>query len=910
MFNRRKILYALMLCALLGAAVMTLPTLMAHEIRVSLADQLPFARKELAAMNRQLPLAQATANPTGANASMPAAMASIFEAGAGRATAQATPFPTLAVMEGPLAEEEPAVMEEAMGEEEDVAVEGNTAKPPSVWAAKMDLPDAWTSGAGFWYGELARAGQPLAVATAIPSLPELAQAFPTVTDEAAVALVLKPVAGERIQQNALQKLSLEEPFQQALNFLMNLNGIESLSPEGFALTVDPEGTLWGIKAVGSDAPVAIAKLIEGISRNLQADEIYIPDEETLARVMDVPIYMLRCTPQGQVSTLSVTYRQLTGFAALAQGAQMGKIKGLLPRSMLMQELVYPVSLQAQTPGENNPEKSRQIVLQHVRQYGLGTSEKIPGIAITHMAPYAYINTQPFCTSGHHVTVLDMEDGQVYTFTTDVVSGKVIGLASENSQPYLTQEPLRNDEGPKAFNIQDTLENTAQDMVERASAFLGKAKLPTINMSGTASPQTYTDPQTGIVMPLWKVVFEPGDAEARRLDPQKKLYPQYTFEYLDGDNLALFSLAYLSDGTYSAMDWPISLNKEEAIGDLETEFKKKGFSENSLLRKYVVQAQTEKQAIAEKEIRRCLYDGPIDEKALVFERVVVRRVRGTYAYDTHDSVLLFFSYDWRRDGKPVHFVYDVYNECSVLVDDQAYQLQPKGVLNTQPSEQQTKLRAFFIQKAKQYLGDLLDINFHDESRWQTTAQVQSQLDRAGQAVPVLSIQLQSTASAATPAGEENLAYVIILDAGGKLKLWWRSGAADSQRSRVTIHPYAEDGTLEAEYERFAEESLLNQDVSRDIYEDLLRATDEDMEIARRTAARVAAKKLLPLGSQTNLEDYIIRLESVNLITDPGNQHRYDRVLLIFSLTHQNSEEKSRLCYSVTEDTFVDEQRIIE
>lgn len=67
---------------------------------------------------------------------------------------------------------------------------------------------------------------------------------------------------------------------------------------------------------------------------------------------------------------------------------------------------------------------------------LGASGKLPKRAVVNMQAYRSGAEWSFVLGGHDVGVVDMSAGDGYTVTTDLISNKVIGLAWENSLPFV------------------------------------------------------------------------------------------------------------------------------------------------------------------------------------------------------------------------------------------------------------------------------------------------------------------------------------------------------------------------------------------------------------------------------------------------------------------------------------------
>ncbi len=275
--------------------------------------------------------------------------------------------------------------------------------------------------------------------------------------------------------------------------------------------------------------LALQKLISGLLQNLSPDTIFVPDEQTLARFMDLPIAAISIDGNGEIATFLATNRQRLPLRMLQEARQqghspIGPAMYLDLRSTLLDNATAVMEATRAEGGESAWDLSLNIVGE------LMYNDSPWDLSVIRMEPYHSEADWEYYAAGHHVQAVDMTTGKQYTLTTDLLTGKVIGLASEGAIPWLKMYAQLVQSRRLLQSGDDSAQMYAS--VDRALMLLDQL-IPDSTRSpgvwtGIAKRQMLANGQPG-----WEVIYEPEDSLARQLDPAGVGFPMYTV-LLDND----------------------------------------------------------------------------------------------------------------------------------------------------------------------------------------------------------------------------------------------------------------------------------------------------------------------------------------------------------------------------------------
>ena len=114
--------------------------------------------------------------------------------------------------------------------------------------------------------------------------------------------------------------SFSTPVHQCLQLFTLLGGGDLVDSMRYNyILADGGSTLYGVSAF-PDGSLPVQKLLSSLTNNLLSDPVYIPEMSALQPVLDQPIWLFRCTAQGDAAVLMVTYGQMMRLAALREAA--------------------------------------------------------------------------------------------------------------------------------------------------------------------------------------------------------------------------------------------------------------------------------------------------------------------------------------------------------------------------------------------------------------------------------------------------------------------------------------------------------------------------------------------------------------------------------------------------------------
>lgn len=315
-------------------------------------------------------------------------------------------------------------------------------------------------------------------------------------------------------------------FDQAVSRWTELNAGFILPKEGLSL-FRPEA---GVLLVEEIQPLSLAekKLILGLTDNLKSDSIYVPDKATLDHLRKLPVQSVLLHAGGGAAGLSLTQGHTLPIAAFARHAVSGASPLLSPQQYL--ELRDSMVAQARSEVFGEPDdsaaKSRGLVEQLMR------GDEPWDLAIMRMEPYAAGADWSYHVAGHHLVCVDMKDGSSYTITTDLLSGQVIGMATEGAEPFLiSYERLLS-------RVREATTEPPERIREAAWAFASQLAGELSGIPFTGDSGQWSLSMDHVYAPEWQKGYwafnaMPVDAEARALDPRARTFDGYTLE-LDGD----------------------------------------------------------------------------------------------------------------------------------------------------------------------------------------------------------------------------------------------------------------------------------------------------------------------------------------------------------------------------------------
>lgn len=274
------------------------------------------------------------------------------------------------------------------------------------------------------------------------------------------------------------------------------------------------------------ADLALQKLITGLLNNLTPDTIFVPDVQTLARFMDLPISAISINDKGEIATFLATNRQRLPLRVLEEArtqghSPIGPGMYLELRQSLLQKARDTMEMRNQEV--NQSASAWDLSLNMISQ--MLWNDDPWELSVIRMEPYCCEADWEFYAAGHHVQAVDMKTGKQYTLTTDLLSGKVIGLASEGAMPWLRvyeqlvimRRLLKS--GTEGDQLDQVVDHALGWMSRLVPDFMGSYAGP---WTSTPQRQMLADGQMG-----WQVFIQPEDSLARQLDPESSGFKMYT-----------------------------------------------------------------------------------------------------------------------------------------------------------------------------------------------------------------------------------------------------------------------------------------------------------------------------------------------------------------------------------------------
>ncbi len=276
--------------------------------------------------------------------------------------------------------------------------------------------------------------------------------------------------------------------------------------------------------------LAQQKLLTGVLDNLNNNPIFAPRQDVLLDLMDLSFSAFTQGDRGELATLTATNRLLMPLRVLEFNA-MNDRQMLPPEEYLESRRTLMDHARQEMARTDTPALGRSLDL--VAQ--LMWDDKPWTLSVMDAAPYISQENWEFYCYGHHVKAVDMETGSVYTMTTDLESDRVIGIATEGAEPYLTTYGRLLD----AMRQRKPLDPQA---AAEASAYALKTLegLAGISFSQQQDVWQVVQGSGGLVnaagdevKEYYDVQVRPTDAEARTLDKLGDHYRTYTIN-MDGD----------------------------------------------------------------------------------------------------------------------------------------------------------------------------------------------------------------------------------------------------------------------------------------------------------------------------------------------------------------------------------------
>lgn len=385
-----------------------------------------------------------------------------------------------------------------------------------------------------------RAGTPTAEATGSPvQLP-----LQTIPPSPALILSLPGNSPSSLQPSDWHQLMQPQPLEALKEMEPAASAWAKLNP-GFSLT--KEGISIHQLAPGQFlleelVPLSLAsrKLLKGIAENLLSESIYVPDQATLDRLRPLVLDSVILSNQGAAGLLA-TYDSTLPLAAFTRHAAASASALLTPGEYL--SLRQDMMQEAHNKVYSNPDQSAAQSRALVEQLMQG--EQPLKLSVLRIEPYAPEGHWTYYMAGHHLHCINMDDGSSLTITTDLISDRMVGFATEGAEPFLKvyARTLR-----KAEQIRNQADEGLREQVQaHANQLLDQ--LSGVNTS--QQPERWNLVLSYVYAPEWQKGYwameaQPNDALAGALDPGGRPVPIYTLE-LDGDlSLRSWFMAYLGE----------------------------------------------------------------------------------------------------------------------------------------------------------------------------------------------------------------------------------------------------------------------------------------------------------------------------------------------------------------------------
>ncbi|MGI6634619.1 MAG: hypothetical protein ACOX7B_05560 [Christensenellales bacterium] len=345
--------------------------------------------------------------------------------------------------------------------------------------------------------------------------------------------------------------SFSTPVHQCLQLFTLLGGGDLVDSMRYNyILADGGSTLYGVSAF-PDGSLPVQKLLSSLTNNLLSDPVYIPEMSALQPVLDQPIWLFRCTAQGDAAVLMVTYGQMMRLAALREAAggtapgivtnwqgQEAQLpapsvrSALVPSADFYNQFVHPRYEKAFAAANQGVEASRSLFNEKTQLTKTPDGRRLEP-AVTNIREYRPDLGWAYAIGGHHLATVDMTTGSSYTFTTDLLTGQLIGVALENSPPFLDSYGALAAGAQTGRDEPIDMSGDPQSILRRiAPDYLG-------HMIGTAFTQgngwkVEVQPlDIAATSTAWLVTIHPMDGAAFRLDPAALREISY-FMYYDAD----------------------------------------------------------------------------------------------------------------------------------------------------------------------------------------------------------------------------------------------------------------------------------------------------------------------------------------------------------------------------------------
>ena len=400
----------------------------------------------------------------------------------------------------------------------------------------------------------------------VPSTPQPPGRFPQRLD----AFPLDVLPLDMVKNTATDLNPFSVPMDRCMKLFAMLGGGDAYS-DGIVysfILADQGSTLYGVSAFPNGS-LPVQKLLSSLTDNLLSDPVYIPEMSALQPVLDQPIRLFRCTAEGDAAVLTVTYGQMMRLAALREAAggtaapadaaatsepgketrlpaQRQANSAVIPSADFNNRFVQPQYEKAFGAADQGVEASRSLFAEKAQGIKAPDGQFLQP-AVTNIREYRPDLGWAYAIGGHHLAVVDMASGSSYTFTTDLLTGQVIGAALENSPPFLDSygELAARAQAGKDIAIdmpddpQGMLRRTAPDYLEN---IIGTAFTPENQWAVDVQPMAEADQPPA----AWRVTINPIDSATFRLDPAMQRDVIYVVYYNADLSLKEWYVAHISN----------------------------------------------------------------------------------------------------------------------------------------------------------------------------------------------------------------------------------------------------------------------------------------------------------------------------------------------------------------------------
>lgn len=290
------------------------------------------------------------------------------------------------------------------------------------------------------------------------------------------------------------------------------------------------------------ADLAEQKLINGMLGNLKQPTIYIPAQEVFDRIGPLSIEAVFTDKQGNRAELLGNMRHLMTIHVLEQARQINK-QFLTPQEY--QDLRDGLCRQAASGLEGDPQMALEKSLALIQV--LMNDDKAGQYSVINAQSYTCQRDWEFFVSGHHISTVEMSTGKLYTFTTDILSNRIIGIAHEGAEPWLARydelmQRARRDLGQGSVADRDRITAMGREMIGRLAGIAMEEPPPMM------IEKIYWNSQ-GRLQPYWSLRMLPKDEEAQRLDATGAPFRAYELTLDMDERLRTWDGAYTNYARY-------------------------------------------------------------------------------------------------------------------------------------------------------------------------------------------------------------------------------------------------------------------------------------------------------------------------------------------------------------------------